>query len=81
MRACYGILIAACVSKSCSVNPPGVLKMVPKAGYKCTLEKIDQMRAKESRDSNLMWLSEQFLELVSAFKEASKNFILIFLLH
>jgi hypothetical protein len=37
--ACSGFLIAACLSKSCSVTR---LKIVPKAGYECTLEKIDQ---------------------------------------
>jgi hypothetical protein len=31
------------------------------------------MRVKESLNRNLMWLSEQLLELVSVFKEASKN--------
>jgi hypothetical protein len=36
------------------------------------------MRAKESLNRNLMRLSEQLLEFVSDFKEASKNFILIF---
>jgi hypothetical protein len=36
------------------------------------------MRAKKSRNINLMWLSEQFLELLSVFKEVSKNFVLIF---
>jgi hypothetical protein len=34
------------------------------------------MRAKESLNRNLMRLSEQLLELVSGFKEASKNFTL-----
>jgi hypothetical protein len=37
------------------------------------------MRVKESLNRNLTRLSEQLLELVSVFKEASKNFILIFL--
>jgi hypothetical protein len=37
------------------------------------------MRAKESRKRNLMGRSEQFLELESVFKEASKNFTLLFL--
>jgi hypothetical protein len=39
------------------------------------------MSAEESQRRNLLRLSEQFLELVSVFKEASKNFILIFLLN
>jgi hypothetical protein len=33
------------------------------------------MRANESPNRNLMSLSEQLLELVNVFKEASKNFI------
>jgi hypothetical protein len=37
------------------------------------------MRAKESRTGNVMRLSVQFLELVNVFKEASRNFIFIFL--
>jgi hypothetical protein len=37
-RACSGFLIAACVSKSCSVTRLWSWK----AGYECTLEKIDQ---------------------------------------
>jgi hypothetical protein len=36
------------------------------------------MRARESRNINLMLLSEQVLELVSVFKEASRNFLFIF---
>jgi hypothetical protein len=38
------------------------------------------MRAKEIQNINLMRLSGQFLELVSVFKEASKNLKIIFLL-
>jgi hypothetical protein len=41
-KACSDLLIAACVSKSCYVNPPLILKIVQRAGYECTLEKIDQ---------------------------------------
>jgi hypothetical protein len=37
------------------------------------------MRAKESQNRNLVWLSEIILGLVSVFKEASRNFIFIFL--
>ncbi len=33
------------------------------------------MREKDSLNRNLMWLSEQTLELVRIFKEASRNFI------
>jgi hypothetical protein len=52
-KACSGLLIAACSFKL-------VPKMVPKAGYECTLEKNLPMRVKESLNRNLMWLSEQF---------------------
>jgi hypothetical protein len=41
-RACSGFLIADCALKSCPQNLPVVLKIVPKVGYECTLEKIDQ---------------------------------------
>jgi hypothetical protein len=41
--------------------------------------KNQPIRAKESRNRNLMLLTEQFLELVNVFKEAIKNFILIVL--
>jgi hypothetical protein len=37
------------------------------------------MRAKESRNRNMMRLPEQSLELVSIFKEARRNFIFNFL--
>ncbi len=37
------------------------------------------MRAKDNLNKNMMRLSEQLLQLISIFKEASKNFILIFL--
>ncbi len=83
-RACSGFLIAACVSKSCSKSRWWSLKIVPKAGYECTVQytvKNRPMRAKESQDRNLMQLSEQYLELKSIFKEANKNLIFIFLLH
>jgi len=59
---------------------PVSLKVVLKAGHKCTLEKNRSMKAKESRSRNLMRLSEQFLESISVFKEASRNFLSIFLL-
>jgi hypothetical protein len=39
------------------------------------------MRAKQSQNRNVMGLSEQSLELVSVFKEAGRNFIVIFLLN
>ncbi len=42
--------------------------------------KIRSMKANESRNINLMRLSEQLLEIVSVFNEASKNLTFIFLL-
>jgi hypothetical protein len=53
------------------------LKVVPKAGHESTQKKVDQ-GVMESPNINLMWLLERFLELVSAFKEASKNFYVYF---
>jgi hypothetical protein len=60
-----------------------ILKIVPKASHECTLEISNNqtIRARESRNRNLMLLSEQFIELVSVFTEASKSFILILLLN
>jgi hypothetical protein len=43
-----------------------ILKIVPKAGYECTQEN-QPMTAKESRDRKLTWVSEQYLDVVSAF--------------
>jgi hypothetical protein len=56
------------------------VKIVPKAGHENTLEKSTN-EIKGKMEQNLMRLSEQFLELLCIFKEASKNFILIFLLN
>jgi hypothetical protein len=39
------------------------------------------MKTRERQNINLMGLSEQFLELVSIFKEESRNFTLIFLVN
>jgi hypothetical protein len=60
-------------------SPPVIPEDCSQVGHECTLEKIIN-ESKESRNRNLMQLLEQFLELVSVFKEASKNFIIIFLL-
>jgi hypothetical protein len=40
-KACSGISIAACDNKNCSEKPTVVLKIVPKAGRECALEKIN----------------------------------------
>jgi hypothetical protein len=51
------------------------LKVVPKAGCECTLEKVtNESKGKHEQKFN----AEQLLEFLSDFKEASKNFILIF---
>jgi hypothetical protein len=55
-----------------------VLKIVPKAGYECTLEKTDH-ESKGKPEQKFEAAFGTLLELVSVFKEASKNFILIFL--
>jgi hypothetical protein len=52
----------------------------PKAGHECTREKNLPIRAKESRNRNLMRLSHQALGLLSFFNEASRKFIFIILL-
>ncbi len=51
------------------------LIIVPKAGHKCTLKKIDEW---ERRRKSYMRLLEHSLQLVNVFKEASRNFIFIF---
>jgi hypothetical protein len=65
-------------------NPPGILKIVPKAGRECTQEKIDHGRffpvyicneSKGKPEQKSVQLSEIFLEIVSVFKEASKKFL------
>jgi len=48
------------------LNPPVIMKIVPKAGYECTIVhlytgKNGPMRAKQSRNRNLMRLTEQLL--------------------
>jgi hypothetical protein len=59
------------------------LKVVPKAA--CDPENFSEsrpkepMREKENRNRNLKRLSEQSLELLSVFKKASRNYMLIFL--
>ncbi len=40
--ACSGFLISACVSKIVLKPALRPLKIVPKAGFECTLEKTDQ---------------------------------------
>jgi hypothetical protein len=48
---------------------------------KKVLEKIDQWQRRKARAEILSRLSEQTFELVSAFKEASRKFIIIFSAH
>ncbi len=68
-EACSGFRSAACDSKSCSESRPCM-----------NTREIHPVRMKESRNRNrnLMRLTEQSLELVSVFKEASRNFTFIF---
>jgi hypothetical protein len=40
--ACSSFLLAVCAFKKLFRNPLVILKIVPKAGYECTLEKIYQ---------------------------------------
>ncbi len=66
-----------------------VLKIVPEAGHDVHIGKIDlQQRSKDgniSMEVKKSWtliltqLSEQYLELVSVFKEASRDFMLLFI--
>ncbi len=53
----------------------------PIAGHERTQEKNRLMKVKERHNRNMIWFSDQFLELVSVSKEASRNFLLVFLLN
>jgi hypothetical protein len=77
-RACSGFLIAACAFKSYSETRLSFWKCSESRLWMYS-RKNWPMRVKESLNRNLMCLTEQLSELVSVFKEASKNFILIFL--
>jgi hypothetical protein len=46
-----------------------------------TLEKIDQEQQRKAGTESMMRLSEQSSELVTVFKEASKDSIIIFLFY
>ncbi len=59
---------AACDSENCSESRPRMYT-----------GEIQPMRVTESRNRNLMRLTEQSLELVSVFKEPSRNFTFNFL--
>jgi hypothetical protein len=60
------------------LKPPLILKIVPKAGHEYMPEKVDYEK-EGNPEKNLIRISDHSLELVSAFKEASKNFTFIFL--
>jgi hypothetical protein len=47
----------------------------------CTLEKIGHWQQRKAGTAILKLLSEQSLELVTVFKEASRDLIVIFLFH
>ncbi len=56
-----------------------VLKIVTKAGYECTLKKVtNESEGKPKKKCNVAF--GKIKKLVSVFKEASKNFVYIFLL-
>jgi hypothetical protein len=59
---------AACDSENCSESWPWMYT-----------RDIHPMRVKESRNINLLQLAKQSLELVSVFKEASRNLTFIFM--
>jgi hypothetical protein len=67
-----------------------IQKIVPEAGYvhkylrKSTNSRevnmeIDQWQIRKDRKEILVQLSEKYLELISVFKEASRNFIFTFI--
>jgi hypothetical protein len=57
-----------------------ILKIVPKAGYECVQEKsTNESERKPEQKFDAAYGTG--LELVSVFKEASKNFILFYLLN
>jgi hypothetical protein len=74
--ACSGFPIAAYELKIVR-KPPVILS----AGHGCTLEKNPPMRVKDCWNINCILLTEQFLKLISVFKEASRNLAFIFLLN
>ncbi len=74
-RAFLGFLIAACLKKLFR-NPPVILKIVPKASYVPLKKSTTESKGKP--EHKFYAASGQFLEIVSVFKEAIKNFILIF---
>jgi hypothetical protein len=60
--------------------PPGILKIVPKAGYECILQKsANESKGKPEKKFDVAFGT--IFESVSVFKEATKNFILFFLLN
>ncbi len=65
--ACSGLPKAACDPENYS-----------ESRHECTLEKNQPLRAKGSRNRNLMRLSQQFFEV---FQRASRNFIVIIILN
>jgi hypothetical protein len=67
----WSFTIDSVTPKRCFRKQHVILKTVPKARHESTLEK-STMREKESQNRNLMWLSEQALELL-------RNFIFVLL--
>jgi hypothetical protein len=60
-------------------KPPVILKIVLKAGHECTLYtgENEPMREKESRNRNLLRLSEQSLKLVFSKKQTETLYLFI----
>jgi hypothetical protein len=58
-------------------NPPAILKIVPKASYECSLKKLT-IESKGKPEQKFDAAFGKLSELVSVFKEAIKNFTLIF---
>ncbi len=56
-------------------------KLFGKPAMICTLEKIGHWQQRKARTSILKRLSDQSLELVTVFKEANRDLIVIFLFH
>jgi hypothetical protein len=66
-ETCSSLPRAACVPKAACD-----LKTVPKAGHQCTLKKIEQWERKKA-GTYVFAACRTFLQLVSVFKEASRN--------
>jgi hypothetical protein len=78
-RYCSGFLIAACVPKGCSVNCLWSWKLLRKPAMNVHWKKSTNESKGKPEICCGFW--NNFLELVSVFKEESKNFLFLFLLN